>query len=63
METVKLSTIVLTFSPELYPLLTPDELESFIVLKYGLQSLDKESVIEIVEASIERNKEKDAWVH
>ncbi|WP_217560167.1 hypothetical protein [Paenibacillus sp. GbtcB18] len=62
METVKLSHIVKTYTPELYTFLTRTELNSEIVLVNGMQSLDQEDVIEIVQFSINENR-KDAFLH
>ncbi|EPD82387.1 hypothetical protein HMPREF1207_04214 [Paenibacillus sp. HGH0039] len=61
METVKLSHIVKTYTPELYTFLTRTELNSEIVLVNGIQSLDQEDVIEIVQFSINENR-KDAFL-
>lgn len=52
MEVVKLSSIVLKLTPELYPFLKPAELESTILLKNGLSVLDANGAIEIIEQSI-----------
>jgi hypothetical protein len=60
METLKLSEIVLSVTPDLYRLLTEQELELPIVLQYGLGSLQTDDVLEIIEASIFYNKESDA---
>ena len=62
METVKLSEIVMKFTPELYPFLREKELESYIVLKNGLDSLQPRDVLEIVQYSISQYQ-KDALVH
>jgi hypothetical protein len=61
-ETVKLSRIVMKFSPELYPFLKSTELDSEIVLKHGLESLEADDVIEIVQFSISEHQ-KDAFFH
>ncbi|GFR37825.1 hypothetical protein PRECH8_11210 [Insulibacter thermoxylanivorax] len=52
METVTLSRIVKKYIPELYPTLTPKELNTKIVLRDGEHQLDAEDVIEIVQRSI-----------
>jgi hypothetical protein len=62
MELVKLSRIVMKFSPELYPFLKPDELDTCIVLKNGMDRLHPGDVLEIVEHSI-CNNQKDALLH
>ncbi|RTE09539.1 hypothetical protein [Paenibacillus whitsoniae] len=61
-ETVKLSRIVLKLTPELYPSLTSYELESEIVLQFGIESLDAEDVMEIIQFSITEHH-KDALYH
>jgi uncharacterized membrane protein YcgQ (UPF0703/DUF1980 family) len=66
METIKLSTIVLTVTPELYSFLTPKELDSQIVLRDGmdsLQSMQQDDVLEIIEASIMYNKSNPSLIH
>jgi hypothetical protein len=66
MEALKLSTIVLTVTPEWYACLTPMELDSQIVLRDGLEALrkmDTEDVLELIEASILRNKSNPSLVH
>ncbi len=62
METVKLSKIVNTVTPELAQILTSEELSQFIVVKSGLSSLRYDDVLEIIEASISRVK-KDVPYH
>lgn len=52
MEAVKLSRIVMKLTPELYPFLKPDELESTIVLRDGFDLLDPEDALEIIQHSI-----------
>lgn len=61
METVKLSRIVMKLTPELFPFLKPAELDSEIVLMYGLESLDSEAAVEIVQFSISEHQ-KDAYL-
>ncbi|WP_442601368.1 hypothetical protein [Paenibacillus sp. KN14-4R] len=62
METVKLSRIVMNLTPELYSFLKSNELESDIVLRYGLDHLDPGDVIEIIQVSIAEHR-KDALLH
>jgi hypothetical protein len=62
METVKLSRIVMRLTPELYTSLTSHELESEIVLKYGLDDLAAEDVMEIIQFSISEHR-KDMLLH
>jgi len=62
METVKLSRIVMRLTPELYTSLTSHELESEIVLKYGLDRLAAEDVMEIIQFSISEHR-KDMLLH
>ena len=61
-ETVKLSRIVLKFTPELYPSLTSNELESEIVLRFGIEALVAEDVMEIIQFSISEHH-KDTLYH
>ncbi len=62
METVKLSRIVMRLTPDLYPFLTSNELNSEIVLMYGLESLEADDVMEIIQFSISEHQ-KDAYIH
>lgn len=62
MELVKLSRIVKRWSPELYPFLKPDELETCIVLRDGVERLNREDALEIIETSICKHQ-KDAILH
>lgn len=62
METVKLSRIVMKFTPELYPFLKPSELDSSIVLRDGLEQLEPKDAVEIVQYSIFEHQ-KDAMIH
>jgi|HigsolmetaAR203D_1030402.scaffolds.fasta_scaffold00079_26 hypothetical protein len=62
MELVKLSRIVKRWSPELYPFLKPDELETCIVLRDGVERLNREDALEIIENSICKHQ-KDAILH
>lgn len=66
MEALKLSTIVLSVVPEWYACLTPLELDSQIVLRDGveaLQKMDTEDVLELIEASILRNMTHPSMLH
>jgi hypothetical protein len=62
METVKLSRIVMRLKPELYPSLTDNELDSDIVLMYGLERLQVQDVMEIIQFSISEHR-KDSLLH
>jgi hypothetical protein len=61
-ETVKLSKIVMKLSPELAPFLKQQELDSDIVLMDGLDALDADDVMEIVQFSISEHN-RDAYLH
>jgi hypothetical protein len=61
-ETVKLSRIVLKVSPELALFLTRNELNSDIVLKNGIEALEAQDVMEIIQYSISEHQ-KDALFH
>jgi hypothetical protein len=61
METVKLSRIVRKYTPELYPFLKPQELDSTILLRDGLEVLEPEDAVEIVQMSIYEHQ-KDALI-
>ncbi|MCS7460158.1 hypothetical protein N0M98_08395 [Paenibacillus doosanensis] len=61
-ETVKLSTIVMRLTPELYPFLKRSELDFEIVLRNGLEALEAEDAMEIIQYSISENQ-KDALLH
>ena len=62
MEQVKLSRIVMKCQPELYPFLRPDELDTNIVLRDGLDSLASEDALEIIQYSICK-LQQDAVIH
>lgn len=62
MEVVKLSSIVMRLTPELYPFLTPVELESSVILKFGLDDLDANGALEIIQQSI-CEQQKSAIIH
>ena len=51
-ETVRLETIINSVMPEVHRVLTPEELNVPIVLRDGMQALDRRDVLEIVEATI-----------
>ncbi len=63
MNTVRLSEIVLSIKPDLYHWLTKDELDSQIVLTYGLGSVKEDDLLEIIAASIEYNKKNPFSIH
>lgn len=62
METVKLSRIVMKFSPEWYPFLRKHELNLEIVLRDGLDYLEEQDAREIIQLSISQYQ-KDALLH
>jgi hypothetical protein len=62
METIKLSSIVMKLKPDLYPCLTRTELDTTIVLRDGIQDLDKDAAVEIIQHSIFKYQ-KDAYLH
>lgn len=62
METVLLSRIVRRLTPELYSALTPEELETRIVLRDGLDRLDVDDAAMIVKYSICEHQ-KGALLH
>jgi hypothetical protein len=61
-ETVKLSTIVMRLTPELYPFLRRSELEFEIVLRNGIEALEAGDAMEIIQNSISE-QQKDAFIH
>ncbi|TVY08320.1 hypothetical protein [Paenibacillus cremeus] len=61
-ETVRLATIVMKLTPQMYPFLKPTELESEIVLRNGLAALEAEDAMEIIQYSISKHQ-KDAFLH
>jgi hypothetical protein len=61
-ETVKLSTIVMRLTPELFPYLKRSELEFEIVLRNGLEALEAGDAMEIIQHSISE-QQKDAFLH
>lgn len=62
METVKLSRIVRRLAPDLIPFLKKQELESTIILRDGLEILERQDAVEIVQHSIYRDQ-KDHYLH
>ncbi|GIP33884.1 hypothetical protein [Paenibacillus sp. J2TS4] len=62
METVKLSRIVMKWTPELYPSLKQAELDSQIVLANGMEALEFNDALEIIQYSISEHQ-KDAPLH
>ena len=62
METVTLSRIVQKLAPELFPFLTRKELSMSIVLREGMDLLEHEDAIEIVQHSIYEHQ-KQALLH
>lgn len=52
-ETMKLSTLVLTVSPDLYDLLKEEELNSHIVIRGDVSSIGPEDLNEIIARTIE----------
>ena len=62
MESVKLSIIVERLTPELFEFLKPEELNARIVLRDGIQKLNANDALEIIQYSIYQNQ-KDAFLH
>lgn len=62
METVKLATIVERLAPELESFLTSQELDTKIVLRDGIELLEPEDAMEIVQFSICKNQ-SDTILH
>jgi len=61
-ETVKLSRIVMEVTPEFYPFLKQSELDSSIVLRDGLDVLDPQDAVEIIQHSIYQHQ-KESLLH
>ena len=55
METLKLSTIVLTVTPDLYSMVTREELGSDVILQGDVQALNRDDVNRIIASAIEQN--------
>lgn len=62
MATIKLSRIVQKYAPELYPFLKKKELDSVIVLRDGIEILEHDDVLEIVQHSITEHQ-KHQYLH
>lgn len=54
-ETLKLSTLVMTVTPELYSLLTKEELEADVMIQGDIGKLKREDVNRIIASAIEQN--------
>ncbi|QKG85257.1 hypothetical protein GXN76_12740 [Kroppenstedtia pulmonis] len=54
METMKLSTLILTLSPELYELLREEELEAEVIVT-SLRALNQKDLGEIIEQTIQHH--------
>ncbi|WJH37578.1 hypothetical protein MJA45_19265 [Paenibacillus aurantius] len=61
-ETVKLASIVMKLTPQMYPFLKKNELDSDIVLVNGIDALEEEDALEIIQFSISEHQ-KDACLH
>lgn len=61
-ETVKLVNIVMKFTPQMFPFLRKIELDSNIVLVNGIEALEEEDALEIIQFSISQHQ-KDAFLH
>lgn len=55
METLKLSTIVMAITPDLYGLLTEKELQADVLIQGDYQKLKREDVSRIIASAIEQN--------
>jgi hypothetical protein len=62
MQTVRLSSIVMKYTPEMIAHLKPKELNSEIVLVNGIEALDEIEAMEIIQYSISEHQ-KDAYIH
>jgi hypothetical protein len=62
METVSLSTIVLSFIPEWRPFFRESDLNQMVVLRDGLDKLEHDGAKEIIEEYIYQ-QQKDAALH
>jgi hypothetical protein len=62
METVPLSTIVRAFTPEWRPFLNEKDLNQMVMLRDGLDKLERDGAKEIVESYIYQ-QQKDALLH
>lgn len=61
-ETVKLSRIVMELTPEFFPFLKQSELDSVIVLRDGLNVLNPQDALEIIQHSIYEHQ-KHSYLH
>ncbi|WP_106769814.1 hypothetical protein [Paenibacillus faecalis] len=52
METVKLSEIVMKWFPDMMPFFRQNELNSIIVLRDGLNILEEDDALQIIQCSI-----------
>lgn len=55
METLKLATIVLTVTPDLYALLTQKELNADVMIQGDVDTLEREDVNKIIASAIEQS--------
>lgn len=62
METVKLSEIVLRWFPDMMPFFRQNELNSMIVLRDGLNILEEDDALEIIQYSICEHQNQ-AYLH
>ncbi|WP_337588954.1 hypothetical protein [Gorillibacterium massiliense] len=60
-ETVKLASIVMKFTPQMYSFLKKIELDSDIVLVNGMNALEEADAMEIIQFSISEHQ-KDAFI-
>ncbi len=58
METTSLSKIVMKVTPEFYEMLTETELDYLIVLRDGLDSVNRQDVWEIIQHSIYKHQQQ-----
>ncbi|PTX55163.1 hypothetical protein C8P63_12143 [Melghirimyces profundicolus] len=54
MQTMKLSALILTVSPDLYDLLRKEELDSEVLVT-DIQALNREDISEIIEQAIQQH--------
>ena len=62
METVKLSEIVMKWHPNMMPFLSQNELNSLIMLRDGLNILEPDDALEIIQYSICEHQ-NSAYIH
>ncbi|GGE20090.1 hypothetical protein GCM10011571_22550 [Marinithermofilum abyssi] len=58
METLKLSTLILTVSPDLYELLKEEELDSEVILHTDIRLINRKDLNEIIEQTIQHHHKK-----